>query len=51
MLSSKEDMERIYGTSYSQEGDIYTYTQGKGTLSITIEDDTVSEIEYLYIVE
>ena len=44
--SSIEDMERLYGTSYTVTGSEYTFTKGGMELKIQIKDEVVSYITY-----
>lgn len=48
---SLEDMKRLYGNDYKQEGNSYTYTRGKTDLQIIIENNYVTSIEYNLDVE
>ncbi len=44
--SSKEDMEKLYGTDYEVNGSEYTYKSGDMSLKIQISKDKVSYITY-----
>lgn len=44
--SSKEDMEKLYGTDYEVNGNEYTYKSGDMSLKIQITNDKVSYITY-----
>ena len=47
--SSQEDMERVYGTDYTEEFGVYTYTKDKSTLQFIITDGVIEAIEYTAI--
>lgn len=45
---SYDDMVQAYGTSYTQEGNVYTYIKGKTKLEFIVENDVITSIEYVY---
>lgn len=52
VFDDKSKMESIYGSDYIMENDyIYVYKYDNANLKITIDDDTVSEIEYVLALE
>lgn len=49
--ASKEDMISIYGNDYIEEVGMYTYERDGIQLKILIEDDIISTIEYMAVIE
>jgi len=46
--STFEQVKTAYGTDFKQSTGFYTFTKGKTSLKITIDNDTVTAINYLY---
>jgi hypothetical protein len=40
----------LYGESYAQEGTAYVYTSGNTILSILVQNDTITSIEFRMVV-
>ena len=47
--STKEEMEAAYGTDYTEEFGVYTYTKDDSTLSFIVTDGIVESVEYTAI--
>lgn len=44
--STRDDVTRVYGTDYTEQGSMLVYTKDGMKLSILVENDTVTSIQY-----